>query len=70
MDLELSPEQRTLREEIVRFAQNELNDDLIHRDADSSFSVEAWKRCSSVTTIEPVIFRFFRYLDGRIPVSL
>ena len=37
----------TLRDEIVRFAQSELNDDLLHRDADSSFSLEAWKKCAA-----------------------
>ena len=47
MDFDLTPEQTTLREEIVRFAQHELNDDLVRRDADSSFSVEAWKRCAA-----------------------
>lgn len=47
MDFELSAEQRTLRSEIVRFAREELNDDLIDRDADSSFSVEAWKKCAA-----------------------
>ena len=47
MDFDLTPEQTTLREEIVRFAQHELNDDLVRRDAESSFSVEAWKRCAS-----------------------
>ena len=41
MDLELTPEQKSLRDEIVRFAQAELNDDLIQRDADSSLSVDA-----------------------------
>ena len=48
MDFELSSEQSALRDEIVRFAREELNDDLIHRDADSSFSVEAWKKCAAL----------------------
>jgi alkylation response protein AidB-like acyl-CoA dehydrogenase len=48
MDFELTLEQRTLREEIVRFARDELNDDLIRRDADSSFSTEAWKKCAAL----------------------
>jgi alkylation response protein AidB-like acyl-CoA dehydrogenase len=48
MDLELTPEQQTMRDEIVRFAQAELNDDLVHRDADSSFSIEAWKKCAAL----------------------
>jgi alkylation response protein AidB-like acyl-CoA dehydrogenase len=47
MDFEWTTEQRRLRQEIIRFAQDELNDDLIDRDATSSFSHEAWKRCAS-----------------------
>jgi len=41
MDFELSSEQSALRDEIVRFAREELNDDLIHRDA-------AWKKCAAL----------------------
>jgi len=47
MDFELTPEQTALREEITRFARQELNEDLVHRDADSAFSVEGWKRCAA-----------------------
>jgi alkylation response protein AidB-like acyl-CoA dehydrogenase len=47
MDFELTPEQTTLRDEIMRFARHELNDDLVRRDTDSSFSVESWKRCAA-----------------------
>jgi len=47
MDFELTPEQTALREEITRFARQELNEDLVHRDADSAFSVEEWKRCAA-----------------------
>ena len=48
MDFEWSDEQRVLRDEIVAFAQEQLNEDLIRRDADSGFSAEAWKRCAAV----------------------
>ena len=47
MDFRLTDELRRLREEVVSFAQNELNDDLIRRDADSTFDVEAWKKCAA-----------------------
>ncbi len=47
MDLDWSKEQLALRTEIIRFAQGELNDDLIERDSSSSFSHEAWKRCAA-----------------------
>ena len=47
MDFALTDEQQRLHDEIVRFASSELNDDLIHRDAESAFSLEAWKRCAA-----------------------
>ena len=47
MDFALSDEQQRLHDEIVRFASSELNDDLLHRDAESAFSLEAWKRCAA-----------------------
>ena len=47
MDFAWSEEQLRLRDEIIRFATAELNDDLIERDADSEFSFDAWKRCAA-----------------------
>lgn len=47
MEFGWSDEQQRLRDEIVRFAENELNDDLVLRDADSEFSLEAWKKCAA-----------------------
>ena len=46
MDFALTDEQQRLHDEIVRFASSELNDDLIHRDAESAFfarSLEAMR---------------------------
>jgi alkylation response protein AidB-like acyl-CoA dehydrogenase len=48
MDFAMTDEQQRLREAIMRFASSELNDDLVHRDADSAFSPEAWKRCAAI----------------------
>ena len=48
MDFDLSEEQRTIRQEIVGFARNELNDDLIDRDKDGVFSREAWNKCAKM----------------------
>jgi alkylation response protein AidB-like acyl-CoA dehydrogenase len=48
MDFRLSEEQRQLRDEIIRFSQQELNDDLLQRDADGSFSPESWKKCAQL----------------------
>lgn len=48
MDFGWTDEQRRLRQEIVRFADAELNDDLVRRDADGTFSPEAWKKCAEL----------------------
>lgn len=45
MDFALTPEQKALHEEIVRFAQNELNADLIAKDRDQVFSRDLWAAC-------------------------
>ena len=34
------------RDEVVRFARAELNEEVAARDADSTFSVEAWQKCA------------------------
>ena len=47
MDIGLTEELLQYRDEVVRFAQNELNDDVIGRDADSAFSRDAWKKCAA-----------------------
>lgn len=48
MDFGLTDDQRRFRDEVLRFAAAELNDDLIKRDAEGSFSPEAWKKCASL----------------------
>jgi len=47
VDIGLTEELLQYRDEVVRFAQNELNDDVIGRDADSAFSRDAWKKCAA-----------------------
>lgn len=46
MDFSWSAEQETLREEVIRFAQENLNDDVVRRDEAHEFSRDAWKRCA------------------------
>jgi len=46
MDFNLSEEQLALKKEMIKFAQNELNDELIRRDKESLFSKEHWKKCA------------------------
>jgi alkylation response protein AidB-like acyl-CoA dehydrogenase len=44
----MTTEQQSLREEIVRFAQKELNENMIARDRDQVFSRELWKQCGTM----------------------
>lgn len=44
----MTSEQKTLREAIVRFAQNELNDNLIARDRGQTFDRDLWQKCGAM----------------------
>jgi hypothetical protein len=46
MDFDLTREQETMRREIVRFARERLNADLIARDREEAFSRDLWKECA------------------------
>jgi alkylation response protein AidB-like acyl-CoA dehydrogenase len=46
MEFEWNEEQRMYREAVRRFAQLELGDNLILRDAEAVFSREAWRKCA------------------------
>lgn len=46
MDFGWSEEQRRHRDAVVEFARSELNDDVVRRDAEETFSTESWKRCA------------------------
>lgn len=48
MDFALTPDQQQLREAVVRFARAELNEDLIARDREQSFSRDLWKQCAAM----------------------
>jgi len=45
MDFEFSPEQRHLRDEVVRFAQKELTPGAAQRDRDQHFPKDLWRKC-------------------------
>lgn len=47
MELDLSEQQRELQDAAIRFAQSELNDDVIRRDRDEVFSFEGWRKCAA-----------------------
>ncbi len=47
MDFSFREEQIALKKEIIRFAQNELNVDLVRREKDGYFSKENWKKCAA-----------------------
>ncbi|MDN5213753.1 acyl-CoA dehydrogenase family protein [Fulvivirgaceae bacterium BMA12] len=46
MDFSWSEEQIKYRDSVVRFAQETLNDDLVDRDKQGSFSRELWQKCA------------------------
>lgn len=46
MDLDLSEEQQQLQNAAIEFARSELNDDVIQRDRDETFSFEGWQACA------------------------
>lgn len=48
MDFSFSKEQQTLRKEIIRFAQNELNDLIGERDRQQIFPHELWLKCGQM----------------------
>src|SRR5208283_5838963 len=46
LDFAWTEEQAAFRKEVIRFAQQELNDDLIRRDEEEEFSRSHWKKCA------------------------
>jgi alkylation response protein AidB-like acyl-CoA dehydrogenase len=48
MDLSWSDEQLELRDSIVKFAQKELNHDMVARDAEARFPRDLWVKCAEV----------------------
>lgn len=48
MDFSWNDEQTALRREITRFAQKELNDNVIERDRCEEFSWDGWKKCAEM----------------------
>ncbi|HET9763108.1 MAG TPA: acyl-CoA dehydrogenase family protein [Casimicrobiaceae bacterium] len=48
MDFALSQDQQRLRDEIVRFADQELNRDLLERDRSQAFPRELWRKCGEI----------------------
>jgi alkylation response protein AidB-like acyl-CoA dehydrogenase len=46
MDFSWTDEQLSYKRAVINFAQNELNDDVIQRDRDETFSRENWEKCA------------------------
>jgi L-prolyl-PCP dehydrogenase len=44
---ELTPEQQTLQKAAIEFARQELNSNMIERDAQQVFSRDGWEKCAS-----------------------
>jgi alkylation response protein AidB-like acyl-CoA dehydrogenase len=47
VDFSLTSDQEGYRADLVRFAQNQLNDDVLRRDVQEAFSLESWKKCAA-----------------------
>ena len=48
MDFDLTDEQRMFRDEVTRFARAELNENVVARDAQSSFGSKEWRKCAKL----------------------
>lgn len=48
MDFSLNEDQKLVRQEIIRFAQNELNDGIIERDHEQTFPRDLWVKCGEM----------------------
>jgi alkylation response protein AidB-like acyl-CoA dehydrogenase len=48
MDFALSDEQRALRDTVLRFAERELNADVIERDRAQTFRRDLWQQCAAI----------------------
>jgi alkylation response protein AidB-like acyl-CoA dehydrogenase len=48
MDFSLTEEQQILRENIIRFAQQTLNEGIVERDREQTFSRELWRKCGEI----------------------
>jgi hypothetical protein len=48
LDFDLTEEQRMFRDEVIRFARAELNEDVAARDAQSSFAEKEWQKCAKL----------------------
>jgi hypothetical protein len=47
MNFRFTADQLTLKQEVVKFAQSELNGELIQRDKDGCFAREQWQKCAA-----------------------
>ena len=48
MDFSFTEEQQILRENIIRFAQEKLNEAIVERDREQRFSRELWRKCGEI----------------------
>ena len=48
MDFSFTEEQQSLRENIIRFAQEKLNEAVVERDREQRFSRELWRKCGEI----------------------
>jgi alkylation response protein AidB-like acyl-CoA dehydrogenase len=46
MDLSLTDEQVSFRENIIKFARKELNENIVKNETEGNFSFENWRKCA------------------------
>ena len=46
MDFSWSDDELTLQKSVIKFAREELNDNVISRDLNEEFSWDGWKKCA------------------------
>ena len=69
MDFSFTDEQKSFRDEVIRFARKELNDDVPFRDQTQAFSRDLWVRhCSGIRRF--VFHLKIRHTDGEVSGSL
>ena len=64
MDFELTDEQRDLQNAAIKFARDELNDNLLERDANETFSLAGWKKCADFGVLRLPIPEKFGGIGG------
>jgi len=70
MDFSWSEEQLKFKEAVIKFAQKELNEDLIQRDKVGEISIENWKKCAELGILGLPIPEKYGGIDADIMTTM